>query len=160
MEATPVAPEPKKPISTVNEPWAEAVADATEDAPADAIAAIEGELVDLWSDLAAQHHRALNSFWSMGCDNLARRIVQLSRLVGATPWEEMQSELILNGVYQGLLSSAGIPFAAPDLVALEAHAVRIGLARCAECGLWNGNHQQPCSLRPRTMAELDRERAL
>lgn len=141
------------------QPWAQAVADAAEDAPADATAAIFGELVDLWSDLAGQHHRALNSFWSMGCDNLARRIVQLSRLAGATPWQEVQSELLLNGVYQGLLTSAGIPFAEPDLAAAEANAARNGQSPCAECGLWGGNHVLVCSLRPRTMAEIDRERA-
>lgn len=143
----------------MTEPWAQAVADASFEPPADATAAISVELVDLWYDLAEQHRHALNSFWSVGCDNVARRIVWLSRLAGATPWQKVPAELLLNGIYQGLLSSAGIPFAEPDLAAAEANAVANGVARCDECRMWGGSHLKPCSVRPRALAELDRERA-
>jgi hypothetical protein len=95
-------------------PWHRAVAEAAkEPAPASVAEAIEGELVILWCDLDHAMRNAYRGGWSINCDNIAARIIGLSRLVGATPWENISIPLLLDGVYQGLLTDAGIKHAAP-----------------------------------------------
>ncbi|HEY1668532.1 MAG TPA: hypothetical protein VGG54_22805 [Trebonia sp.] len=95
-------------------PWQRAVAEAAEEpAPASLAEAIEGELVILWCDLDHAMRNAYRGGWSIACDNIAGRIIMLSRLVGATPWENISIPLLLDGVYQGLLTDAGIEHGAP-----------------------------------------------
>lgn len=63
---------------------------------------------------------ALRGNWSMACDWAVERIVTLSRLAGATPWDEVSVTLLLDGTYQGVLSAAGIPFEPPDMTEVRA----------------------------------------
>lgn len=139
-------------------PWDEAVDDAGVLAPADAMSALREELEYLWSDLGREHHMASNSIWSAGCDIYARRIIRLTRIAGVTHWRKVGYPLLLNGIYHGLLTSAGAEHEMPDLAQAEAWAVRAEIPRCANCRLWSGSHERDCSLRPRSLYERDRER--
>jgi hypothetical protein len=87
-------------------------------------AAVAEELVALWSDLAEALRRAGSRSWPVECDGLVVRIVMLSRLTTATPWQWIPASLLADGIYQGVLESAGIVFTSPD--AAEIHR---GLAR-------------------------------
>jgi hypothetical protein len=91
--------------------WDAAVAAAAEQPPADLSAAVGEELIALWSDLGEAMRRTAS--WSVECDGLVVRIVMLSRLTAATPWQWIPASLLLSGVYQGILRSAGIAFTPP-----------------------------------------------
>lgn len=93
--------------------WADAVRRAGEDAPADLGAAVREELAALWSGLDRAVHDALRGDWSIECDWVTTRIVRLSRLAGATPWEQVPIPLVLDGTWQGILTAAGIAFEQP-----------------------------------------------
>jgi hypothetical protein len=93
--------------------WAAAVAAAGEQPPADLTAGVAEELIALWSDLGEAMRRAGSRCWSVECDALVVRIVMLSRLTAATSWPWIPAPLLASGVYQGILRSAGIAFAAP-----------------------------------------------
>jgi hypothetical protein len=96
-------------------PW-ETTVRANMEAPAlDPMAAIQEELAALWCDLSTARNRAHHNRWSVECDWLAGRIVTLTRIAGATPWGDIQVDLLLDGTYTGILAAAGIPFEAPDL---------------------------------------------
>jgi hypothetical protein len=97
----------------VGEWWAAAVAAAGEHPPADLSAAVAEELIALWSDLDQAVRRAADRAWSVECDGLVVRIVMLSRLTEATPRPWIPPSLLDSGVYQGVLTSAGIAFAPP-----------------------------------------------
>jgi hypothetical protein len=76
---------------------------------ADALtAAVREELVMLWGDLTSAVRYAANGSWSIQCDNLAERITVLSRLVGPTPWDEIDVGTLLSGVYERVHREAGI----------------------------------------------------
>ena len=51
--------------------------------------------------------------WPAECDGLVVRIVMLSRVAKATPWQHVPASLLADGIYQGILRSAGIIFAPP-----------------------------------------------
>lgn len=70
--------------------------------------AVREEVADLWRDLNSAQSRAINGRWSIECDNLEERIKNLTPLVGATPWEEIQIALLENGVYQRIHADLGI----------------------------------------------------
>jgi hypothetical protein len=97
----------------MGERWAAAVAVAGEEPPADLQAAVAEELIALWSDLSEALGRAGGRGWSVECDGLVVRIVMLSRLTSATPWQHVPVSLLAGGIYQGILRSAGVMFAAP-----------------------------------------------
>jgi hypothetical protein len=99
--------------TAMGERWNAAVAIAGEEPPADLLAAVAEELVALWSDLGEALRRAAGRRWSVECDGLVVRIVMLSRLAGATPWPHVPTSLLADGIYQGILRSAGIMFAPP-----------------------------------------------
>ena len=99
--------------AAMGEWWAAAVAAAGEQPPADLSAAVAEELIALWSDLGEAIRRAADRSWSVECDGLVVRIVMLSRLTAATPWQWIPVPLLVRGVYQGLLESAGIAFTSP-----------------------------------------------
>lgn len=95
-------------------PWHRAVADAAEDeTPASAEEAVRDELVNLWTDLDHAVSYAYNGRWSMGCDNITGRIIRLSRVAGAIPWQQVPYPLLLSGTYHGILADAGIEHAEP-----------------------------------------------
>lgn len=70
--------------------------------------AIRDELVMLWGDLSWAVRHAHNGSWSVQCENIADRIVTLSRLVGPTKWGELDVDLLLGGVYERVYHEAGI----------------------------------------------------
>ena len=108
----------------MGERWAAAVAAAGEQPPVDLPAAVGEELIALWSDLAEAIRRAAGRCWSTECDGLVLRIVMLSRLSTATPWQWVPAPLLADGVYQGVLESAGIAFNSP--CAADMHGVGWG----------------------------------
>jgi hypothetical protein len=104
----------------VPERWDQAVAEASADQPSDLTEAVRVELVHLWTDLLHAIRFAYRGSWSVGCEDLTGRIIWLSRLVGATPWRQLPlSELLLDGIYAGIYTSAGIAFEAPTGADLE-----------------------------------------
>ena len=94
----------------MGEQWDAAVAVAGEEPPADLPTAVAEELIALWSDLGEARRRAAGRGWSVECDGLVVRIVMLSRLAGATPWQHVPAALLADGTYQGILRSAGVMF--------------------------------------------------
>lgn len=102
--------------------WDAAVAAAGEEPPAGLLAAVAEELAALWSDLAEALRRAHGS-WSAQCDNLVVRIVILTRQTAATPWPWIPQPLLANGIYQGILESAGIGCALPGVPELHGHGM-------------------------------------
>ena len=103
--------------------WDAAVAAAGEEPPAGLPAAVAEELIALWSDLGEAMRRAGSRSWSVECDGLVVRIVMLSRLTAATSWPWIPGPLLASGVYQGILQSAGIAFAAPCVA--EIHGLSV-----------------------------------
>lgn len=73
------------------------------------------EIEYLWSDLERAIRRACNGHWSAECDYLTERIIMLSSLVGAAPWEKIPLSLLRNGIYQGIMTAAGLEYAPPDM---------------------------------------------
>jgi hypothetical protein len=55
----------------------------------------------------------------VACDGLVVRIVMLSRLTRATPWPHVPASLLAEGIYQGILRSAGVMFVSPGAVGTE-----------------------------------------
>jgi hypothetical protein len=104
----------------MGERWAAAVAAAGEAPPADLSAAVAEELIALCSDLCEAQRRAAGRSRSAECDGLVMRIVMLTRLTTATPWQWIPMPLLTNGVYQGILRSADVAFAPPDIA--ETHS--------------------------------------
>ena len=91
-------------------PWHRAVADgnAPEDQPANAEEAVRAELANLWHDLDEAVRMAYRGGWSVGCDNVAARIIRLSRLAAPASWQNVPITMLITGTYQGLLTDAGI----------------------------------------------------
>jgi hypothetical protein len=92
-----------------------AVHQALENPPDDLEAAARQILPDLWSDLDEAKRSAINGRWSMACDWITRDIVILSRLAGVTPWQEIPTRLLTDGVYQSIMREAALPFEEPDM---------------------------------------------
>lgn len=73
------------------------------------------ELSFLWGDLNTARQSAIRNQWSIQCDNIAERIKALTLLVGPTPWEEIQIQLLEDGVYQRIHAEWGVEVS-PDMV--------------------------------------------
>lgn len=99
--------------------WDEAVAAAAVEPPADLAEAVEAELIDLWSDLSSALASAANGEWSMHCDWIVTRIVVLSRITRPTPWAKCPADVLLNGMYSGIMATAGLDVEQPDLVLVQ-----------------------------------------
>lgn len=104
----------------MTEPWARAVADADdEEVPPDLLSALRDEIAALWRDLDTAIDQTIKGrftppdAWSMHALGLASRIIVLSRMAGATPWEQITYNRLLDGTYQGLMTAAGIEHAEP-----------------------------------------------
>lgn len=147
---------------TAPDPWPEALAGpaaCARETPASVAAALEAELVSLWSDLAEAHRMAADHVWSVQCEGLVERIVRLTRALGtATPWAAVPTVLSLNGVYQAVHSGAGISVAEPDVAELRDQAELAGCVPCAGCARWGGIHGRDCPEKPRSQYDLDQER--
>lgn len=81
-------------------------------------------LVLAWDDLQKARSEALNGRWSMACDQQVCRIVGLTRLVGPLPWEQVQVDLILEGVYERVHEALGTPTPLSDDDRQRAWAVK------------------------------------
>jgi hypothetical protein len=97
----------------MGERWDAAVGVAGEEPPTDLPAAVAEELIALWSDLSQALGPAGGRRWSVECDALVVWIVMLSRLTRATPWPHVLESLLAEGIYQGILRSAGVIFVSP-----------------------------------------------
>ncbi|MER7361902.1 hypothetical protein [Nonomuraea wenchangensis] len=88
--------------------------------------AASDELMRLWGDLADAMRDARNGCWSVGCEDVAHRIAVLTRALGkATPWQQVQIELLETGVYQRFHDLSGVPYEPPDMaVVAEMRAER------------------------------------
>lgn len=119
---------PAVPVAVLSPPWQRAVAEAAEDdAPGSLGDAAREELANLWTDLDQAVHYANDGRWSMGCDNVTRRIIALSRVAGSVPWQEVPWPLLASGTYQGILADAGIEHTEPaesDIAAWRARQER------------------------------------
>lgn len=74
------------------------------------------ELMRLWSDLAYAMYVAHGGCWSGGCGDAAYRIAVLTRAIGrATPWQQVQIELLETGIYQRMHDLMGVPYEQPDM---------------------------------------------
>lgn len=95
----------------MGQPWAEAAAVGPGDMPGDLWEACVDETENLWSDLSTARRDACNQTarWSLHCDWLVTRIVILSRMAGVTDWDHVPTDLVLDGTYEGVLKSAGLP---------------------------------------------------
>ncbi len=89
------------------------------------------ELVCLWHDLYAARNEAINGTWSVRCDSLVDRIKELTKLIGPTRWEQIQIQLLEEGIYQRVHSELGIdvPEVHPDMGVVA--AMRADLERQA-----------------------------
>lgn len=83
---------------------------AHDDEPQTLEDAARQELAMLWSDLTNARRSALNGVWSIRCENVAYRIVMLSRFVGPTSWQDVDVDLLLDGVYAKVYDEAGIDY--------------------------------------------------
>jgi len=83
-----------------------------------------------WDDLQSARHEAPNGRWSMRCDSQVDRIIGLTRLVGPLPWEEVQVDLLLDGIYERIHESIGTPTPLSDEDRRRAQAVKEGRPHC------------------------------
>jgi hypothetical protein len=81
------------------------------------------EQATLWHELDDAISASLNGAWSIGCANIAARIVRAARLVGVTHWQAVPTTLAFGGVYAALVEMAGLSAETPrdeEIVALLA----------------------------------------
>src|SRR5262249_38299560 len=99
--------------TAMSERWDAAVAVAGEEPPADLLAAAAEELIALWSGLGEGLRRGAGRGWSGGGGGLVVRVVLVGRLAGGPPWQDVPVAVLGDGIYQGILRSAGVLFAPP-----------------------------------------------
>lgn len=95
----------------MGQPWAEAATVGPDSMPGDLWEACVDETENLWSDLSTSRRDAYDqkTRWSLHCDWLVTRIVILSRMAGVTDWDHVPTDLVLDGTYEGILKTAGLP---------------------------------------------------
>jgi len=88
--------------------------------------AASDELMRLWGGLYTATREARNGCWSIGCEDIAHRIAVLTRALGkATPWQQVQIDLLESGIYQTMHDLMGISYEQPDMqVVAEMRAER------------------------------------
>jgi hypothetical protein len=99
-----------------------AVADARYPQPMTPLEAIREELESLWSDLGHAVRDAINGRWSMQCDNVARRIVVLTDIVGPLKWTQCPPDLLRDGadsMFAQLNATMGHPLPLTDIHDME-----------------------------------------
>ncbi|MEU4224311.1 hypothetical protein AB0F17_08460 [Nonomuraea sp. NPDC026600] len=84
------------------------------------------ELMRLWGDLHHQMRDARDGCWSVGCESVAHRIAVMTKALDeATPWQQIELELLESGVYQRFHDLMGVPYEPPDMaVVAEMRAER------------------------------------
>jgi hypothetical protein len=70
--------------------------------------ALREELSCLWTDLQTARRDAIRGGWSMHCDWIVERIKTITPLVGPTLWEQLDIQLIEDGVYQRIHAEIGV----------------------------------------------------
>lgn len=98
--------------------------------------AIRAELVQLWGDLHQATQDAMVGGWSVGCENLADRIVELTQLVGPVGWEQIDTALVFSGVYEKVHRDAGLEPRPIDWPAVQRFAERRGSAETSPGRDW------------------------
>lgn len=99
------------------------------------------EQANLWADLDHAVRRAhvdppvIPGRWSIECDGLARRIIDIAALVGPVGWEHIQVDLLLQGIYEEVLRAGGLTW--PPIDWDEVRAV-YGRNRAAVGLTWAG----------------------
>lgn len=81
-----------------------------------------------WNDLQGARSRAINGCWSVRCDDCIHRIVVLTRIVGPVSWDEIDVDLVLDGVYERVHESIGTPTPLADDDRRRARDVKAGRA--------------------------------
>lgn len=85
--------------------------------PGDIGEAITDELAELWNDLSDAITTAIwitgKTGWSIRALNIRDRIVHLSQLTTPTPWDGVPYTLLLEGIYQRIMSEAGFSVPVP-----------------------------------------------
>ena len=71
-------------------------------------AACIDELHSLWDDLYYAMNRAMNCTWSIEAEAVKARIQRFTKLVGPTPWEQIQLPLLERGIYQLVHAEIGV----------------------------------------------------
>lgn len=81
------------------------------------------ELKSLWYDLLKATRRAIRCTWSIEALGIKERIQKLTQLVGPTPWECIQWDLLESGIYEQVHAEIDIT------VTYDAELVAEGRAR-------------------------------
>lgn len=76
---------------------------------------------DLWYDFHNALHYAANGFWSADAENKLNRIIRCIKVVGPTPWGEVQIPLLSSGVYQAVLRKLEVEVPEIDLTGTKNH---------------------------------------
>lgn len=69
----------------------------------------------VWGDLSSAMRLAINGSWSIDCGNKVWRIVPMARLVGPTPPQKLQWPVVASGMYEAILTKAGVEIPEFDL---------------------------------------------
>jgi hypothetical protein len=91
------------------------------------LSAAQEEVQDLWADLSSARNYAYDQGerWSLECDWYTERIVMLSRFAGSPHWDQIPTDLILDGTWPGILRTASLdPGPAPS--SEQRHALEQG----------------------------------
>ncbi|MGI5247793.1 hypothetical protein [Dactylosporangium sp. CA-139066] len=91
--------------------------------------AARDELMRLWDDMSRARRHAYRGCWSGECESLARRIVVLTRHVGATNWTHIQAPLIRSGLYERIHREAGLEHPPIDWERFAAYERRLEAGR-------------------------------
>ena len=63
----------------------------------------------LWSELNLELHSARNGYWSIGIEMKLARIIDIAKVVGVTPPEEIPLPILASGLYNTVCDEFGIP---------------------------------------------------
>lgn len=67
------------------------------------------ELNHLWGDMEDALRSRIGEGWSIRCENVAWRILLLSRRVGPLRWDHVGVELLRNGTYERVYAGVEYP---------------------------------------------------
>ncbi len=101
-------------------PWPARLVDPDSMYPTTLEGTLRDELVYLWEDLHHAIEHAHNGCWSTACESLTYRIVALTRVTTALPWEAVQVRLVRSGVYERIHREAGLEHPPIDWADVEA----------------------------------------
>lgn len=94
----------------------------------DLLRAAKWELVCLWGDMDEAQLAALNGSWSIRMEHVQDRILTLTKIVGACPWQHIQIRILKNGLYEKVHLDAGLMFPTIDWKIVNEIAARMKIA--------------------------------